>query len=127
MTAAYRFERVCFNHIEQIKAALGIADVITSVSAWTKISGDDNGTQIDMLIIRNDNVINMCEIKYYSDDFVVDSQYYRKLVSRQELLAAGVSRKYSIYNTLITTFGLKKNEHSVIFTRVLNMNDLFAF
>ncbi|MCR5024682.1 MAG: ATP-binding protein [Lachnospiraceae bacterium] len=121
------FERVCFNHIEQIKAALGIADVITSVSAWTKISGDDSGTQIDMLILRNDNVINMCEIKYYSDDFVVDNQYYRKLVSRQELLAAQVSRKYSIYNTLITTFGLKKNEHSGIFTRVLNMNDLFAF
>ena len=121
------FERVCFNHIEQIKAALGIADVITSVSAWTRISGDDNGTQIDMLIIRNDNVINMCEIKYYSDDFMVDNQYYRKLVSRQELLATQVSRKYSIYNTLITTFGLKKNEHSGIFTRVLSMNDLFAF
>ncbi len=79
----FAYERVCFNHIKQIKVALGIADVITSVSAWTKISGDNNGTQIDMLIIRNDNVINMCEIKYYSDDFVIDNQYYRKLVSRQ--------------------------------------------
>ena len=121
------FERVCFNHIEQIKAALGISDVITSVSAWTKISNEETGTQIDMLIIRNDNVINMCEIKYYSDDFVVDNQYYRKLMSRQELLAARVSRKYSIYNTLITTFGLKKNEYSGIFTRVLLMKDLFSF
>ena len=69
----------------------------------------------------------MCEIKYYSDDFVVDNQYYRKLVSRQEMLATKVSRKYSIYNTLITTFGLKKNEYSGIFTRVLTMKDLFAY
>ena len=123
----FAFERVCFNHVEQLKAALGIADVITSVSAWTKISDDMGGTQIDMLIVRNDNVINMCEIKYYGDDFVVDNQYYRRLMSRQEMLAAKVSRKYSIYNTLITTFGLKKNEYSGIFTRVLTMKDLFAY
>ena len=30
------------------------------------IRDDTDGTQIDLLISRNDNVINMCEIKYYS-------------------------------------------------------------
>ena len=67
----FAFENVCFNHIEQIKDALGIRDVITSESAWAKKADDEDGIQIDMLISRKDNAINMCEIKFYSDDFVV--------------------------------------------------------
>lgn len=121
----YAFENVCFNHIDQIKAALGISGVITSASAWSKRG--DEGTQIDLLIQRNDNVINMCEMKYYSDDFKVDNAYYRKLNSRQELLAQQVSRKMSIRNTLITTYGLKQNEYSGVFTNVITMQDLLKF
>ena len=32
----FAFENVCFNHIEQIKTALGINGIISSESAWTK-------------------------------------------------------------------------------------------
>ena len=39
----YAFENVCFNHIEQIKQALGISGVITSESAWTKKADDEDG------------------------------------------------------------------------------------
>ncbi|MCR5663149.1 MAG: ATP-binding protein [bacterium] len=121
----YAFENVCFNHIDQIKAALGISGVITSTSAWSKRG--DEGTQIDLLIQRNDNVINMCEMKYYSDDFKVDNAYYRIINSRQELLAQQVSRKMSIRNTLITTYGLKQNEYSGVFTNIITMSDLLKF
>lgn len=48
----------------------------------------------------------MCEIGYYSDDFVVDKDYYRILMRRQDTLAKSTSRKKSVRNTLITTFGL---------------------
>jgi len=67
----FAFENVCFNHIEQIKDALGISGVNTFESAWAKKTDDEDGIQIDMLIIRKDNAINMCEIKFYSDDFIV--------------------------------------------------------
>ncbi len=40
----YAFENVCFNHIEQIKKALGISGVITTSSAWSKRSEDSKGT-----------------------------------------------------------------------------------
>ena len=121
----YSYENVCFNHIPQIKKALGISGVITTHSAWSKRSDDAEGAQIDLLITRNDNVINMCEMKYYSDNFSVGKDYYRMLLHRQEILAKEISPKFSIHNTLITTFGLAYNEYSGIFSNVITMDDLF--
>lgn len=121
----YAFENVCFNHIDQIKDALGISGVITTSSAWSKRDDDEQGVQIDLLLNRNDNVINMCEIKFYSGDFVVNKSYYNTLLHRQEVLAKEVSRKKVVHNTLITTNGIKRNEYSSIFTNVVTLDDLF--
>ena len=121
----FAFENVCFNHIEPIKKALGISGVISSASAWSKRSEVESGAQIDLLISRNDNVVNMCELKFYSGDFIVNKDYYKVLLHRQELLAKEISPKASIHSTLITTFGLVKNEYSGAFVKVLTLDDLF--
>lgn len=120
------FENVCFNHIEQIKNALGISGVITSESAWTKKADDEEGMQIDLLISRKDNAVNMCEIKFYSDDFSVSKEYYRTIQRRIELLQTKLSPKMSVYSTLITTYGLKRNEYSGAFIKTINFDDLFC-
>lgn len=121
----FAFENVCFNHVEQIKRALGISGVISENSAWSKRGDDETGTQIDLLISRNDNVMNMCEIKYYSGEFCVNKEYYQVLLRRQGILAENVSPKVTIHNTLITTFGLSRNEYSDVFTNVIVLDDLF--
>ena len=120
------YERLCFNHIRQIKKALGIGGVHTSESSWSKRSGAEDGMQIDLLISRADNVVNMCEIKYCSDDFCVDREYYRTILRRQEVLSGLVSRKTAVRSTLITTFGLKPNEYSGVFVNVITLDDLFS-
>ena len=122
----FAFENVCFNHVEQIKAALGISGVITESSAWSKRDDDGEGMQIDLLISRADNVVNMCEMKYYGGDFTVDGSYYKTLLRRQELLAREVSPKVAIHSTLVTTFGLTKNRYSGAFLNVLTLDDLFV-
>ena len=119
------FENLCFRHIAQIKAALGISGVTTTQSAWSKRSDDEDGTQIDMLISRNDNVINMCEMKFYGSEFITGKEDYRTILRRQEMLAAKVSPKISIQSTLVTTFGLAYNEYSGVFTNVVTLDDLF--
>ena len=121
----FAFENVCFNHVEQIKRALGISGVISENSAWSKRGDDETGTQIDLLISRNDNVMNMCEIKYYSGEFCVNKEYYQVLLRRQGILAENVSPKVTIHNTLITTFGLSRNEYSDVFTNVIVLDNLF--
>ena len=122
----FAFENVCFNHVDQIKGALGVSGVISSSSAWSKKGGDEEGLQIDLLIQRADNVVNMCEMKFTSEDFSVDKRYYRTLLSRMERVQEMVSPKTSIHSTLITTFGLKRNEYSGAFSSVVTMDDLFS-
>ena len=108
------------------EAALGISGVITESSAWSKRSDDSEDAQIDLLISRNDNIVNMCEIKYHADAFTVDKTYYQTLLRRQQLLAGEVSPKTVVHNTLITTFGLVQNRYSGIFLNVVTLDDLFA-
>ena len=122
----YAFENVCFNHMDQIKSALGISGVNTSSSAWSKRGDDESGTQIDLLIIRDDNIVNMCEIKYYGGDFAVDKTYYKTLLRRQEMLASEVAPKVAVRSTLITTFGLVRNEYSGVFANVITLDELFV-
>lgn len=120
----YAFENVCFNHIDQIKKALDIYGVISDNSAWYK-KEDDKVSQIDMIIYRKDNVVNMCEMKFYSDEFTVDKDYYRIIQKRNTILREYIPKKASIQNTLITTYGINRNEYSSIFNNVVVLDDLF--
>ena len=120
------FERVCFQHIEQIKRKLGISGIRTNESVWVLKSNEDGGAQIDLLLDRGDNVINACEIKFVTKEFRVDQDYYRLLLNRHELLRETVPRRKTIQNVLITTFGLNYNEYSGIFTGTVTLEDLFC-
>lgn len=123
----FAFEEVCFRHITQIKQALGILGVITSQSSWS-LRGDDDidGTQIDMLIDRNDNVVNMCEMKFYNEDFTVSKQYHSTIVHRLNVLSGMIPKRKSIHSTLITTYGLTQNEYSGDFQQVITLDALFV-
>lgn len=119
------FENVCFRHIPQIKQVLGISGVRTSQSQWL-IRGNEKNAQIDLLIDRDDHVLNACEIKFYSNEFSIEKDYYQELLARQELLLQMLSPKTAVYQTLISAYGIKRNEYSSIFTQVVTMDDLFA-
>lgn len=121
----HAFENVCFNHIEQIKKALGISGISTTQSAWTKMGEEYKGTQIDMIISRKDNIVNMCEMKYYGEEFMVDKDYDSILRHRKNLLYEMIPKKNTVHNTLITTFGIRNNEYRWSFDNVITMDDLF--
>ena len=121
------FEDLCIRHISQIKKALGISGVVTSQSNWIVPGNDkETGMQIDLLINRNDNVINMCEMKFYNEDFAVSGEYYKKLSSRMNRIQEEVPKKNAVHSTLITTYGLSYNEYSGAFQQVITLDDLFA-
>lgn len=122
----FAFEELCLCHIKQIKSALGISGVLSTQSAWSLKGNDDvEGSQIDLLIKRADNVVNMCEMKFYNDEFAVTKSYDRTLVRRENALAQHINRRTTIHPTLITTYGLKHNEYSSNFVSVVTMDDLF--
>lgn len=122
----FAFEEVCLYHIRQIKKALGILGVSSTQSSWAlKGDNDTEGAQIDLLIQRKDNVVNLCEMKFYNEKFTVDKAYYLKMVHRQNVLAEHISRRSVIHNVLVTTEGLTYNEYSSVFQNVVVMDELF--
>ncbi len=122
----YAFEDLCLRHISQIKQTLQIGGISSTQSAWA-IVGDkeQEGVQIDLLIVRKDKIVNLCEMKFYSEDFVISKSYHQKLVHRTNLLLEHLPRKSAIHSVLITTYGLAYNEYSSDFMHIVTLDDLF--
>lgn len=133
MTAwsGYAFEQVCLHHIDQIKQALSIGGVIGNICSWAcKPFIDKNGTQwkggqIDLLIDRADDVINICEIKHVSSKYVIDADYEQRLRERASLFRTVTKTKKALHHTFITTYGVAQNSHSGIVQSEVTMDDLF--
>lgn len=120
------FERLCLWHIPQIKSALGIQGVNSSTYSWRTVANEfHGGAQVDLLIDRKDDVINLCEMKYSDDDYAIDSEEEKKLRNRKTAFKLDTKTKKSIFTTLVTTYGLRKNSHSEIVQNVVTMDDLF--
>lgn len=120
------FEQVVFSHIPQIKQSLGISGVVTSEYPWIVDSPEGGKSQIDMIIDRDDRVVDVCEIKFCKDDFAVDANYARTIQSRIEKVSEYKANRRSVVSVLITTYGLKRNSYSDRFQKVITINDLFA-
>ncbi len=76
--SGYAFEQVCLSHLPQIKKSLGISGVHTTVSSWRSQS-PGAGAQIDLVIDRRDQVINLCEMKFSINSFSISKQYATEL------------------------------------------------
>lgn len=120
------FENLCFNHIDKIKEKLGIKWMATNESMWFQ-KGDENrrGAQIDLLIQRKDNIINLCEAKFYSSEVLMTKGTHLNLANKINALRETISKKTSLMNVLITTYGLKSNEYSFDYPLVVTLDDLF--
>ena len=121
------FEEVCLAHIQQIKNALGIGAITSRESAWS-IKGDkeNDGTQIDLLIDRDDNIVNLCEMKFLKDKFTINKSYDEKLRSRTQMLIDRLPKRATVHLTLITSYGLKYNEYSGEIQKLLTLDSLFT-
>ena len=97
------FERLCFNHIAQIKRALKLEAIECGFSSWAKTDKQE-GAQIDMLIDRADRVVNVCEIKFAKADYSIDKGYAKKLRNKiNRFSAIDVNKRKNIFLTMITT------------------------
>lgn len=126
--AGYSFEMVCLHHIPQIKAALGISGILSNVCSWQnkQTTNGESGFQIDLIIDRQDNVINLCEIKYSRAPFAIDKKYSLRLLERAEAFRISTKTNKAIHLTFISTYGLKQNMYSSTAQNELTMNALFG-
>jgi len=123
--SGFAFERVCMAHAAQIKKALGISGVKTYLFSW-KSKDADNQVQIDLCIDRNDQIINLCEMKFSVNKFTIDKSYSENLRNKIGAFKTETKTKKAVHLTMITTFGLTENEYALnLVQNRLTMDVLF--
>jgi len=125
----YAFENLCLAHVPQIKNALGITGVLTKETAWqsTPTRTQNQGAQIDLLIDRNDQTINICEMKFTESPFVIDKRYARELQNTIAVFRQRTSTGKALFLTMVTAQGVKSNSHSqALVTNEVKLAQLFA-
>ena len=122
------FERVCLQHVWAIKYALGISGVLTNVYSWRQKADEASGTpgvQIDLLIDRNDQVINLCEMKFSKAEYAITKDYDTSLRQKLEAFRIGTNCRKAIHLTMVTTYGLADNVYAETIQSSIVMDDLF--
>ena len=122
------FERVCLQHIPQIKRALGISGVLTRVFSWRHMPTESHpdGAQVDLVIERADRVVNLCEIKFAQKPYAITRRYDEKLRFRAATFAEVTKSHCAPHTTMITTYGVSKSSCLGGFQSEVTLKDLFA-
>ena len=91
----------------------GSAGVETVASGWWHYprNEEEKGAQIDLVIDREDRCINLCEIKYSNSEFLIDKLYLQNLKNKKQVFKEQTQRKKTLFTTMITPYGVKKNSY----------------
>jgi AAA+ ATPase superfamily predicted ATPase len=122
--SGYAFEQVCMQHAAQIRQKLGISGVVTYSAAWRSKKAEP-AAQVDLLIERNDGIINICEMKYAADEFVIDKDYDKVLRNKCSSFKEETKNRKSLHITMVTTYGVKHNSYWNNIQSEVTVKDLF--
>jgi Predicted ATPase (AAA+ superfamily) len=127
--AGYSFEILCISHIEQIRRKLGIGGVITYTFSWLNKNNEDDknsdNVQIDLILDRADNVINICEMKFSRKEYLITKDYDQKMQNKVWTFAEESKTEKAIHLTMITTKGVKRNAYWNNLQSEVTLSDLF--
>jgi AAA+ ATPase superfamily predicted ATPase len=123
----FAFENLCLQNTLQIEKALKIDGINTRISSWQHKGSDEmKGAQIDLLIDRDDKIINVCEIKYYNTKLVINKEFMDKLETKIGSFQFFSQTSKNIFPVLICPFGVHQNKYIDAFTQsIVTLKDLF--
>lgn len=120
------FERVCLLHARQIKAALGISGIIANIYSWHIVKTEVHpGVQIDLVIDRSDNVINICEMKYAPNGYTMTAPEAKRLSERLRVFSIYSPKKKAVQLVMITSNGIAGKGRLIQPVRELTADNLF--
>jgi uncharacterized protein len=122
----YAFENVCLKHIDGIKQALGISGILTSESSFYKRKDAASaGCQIDLLIDRADNAINICEMKFYDGAYTLTEETVKALQQKRNIFQEKTKTKKQLFLTLIAADGVADNKYNMLIDKHLDAAALY--
>lgn len=119
--SGFVYETICLKHVQQIKKELGVANIYTIHSSWA-----NENAQIDLLIDRDDGIINLCEIKFYDGQVTINKPLYDNIRNKLFQFRESSKTRKNVFVTFISTFGVTENSNSLeIITNSLTSDCLF--
>ena len=124
--AGFAFETLCLKHIDQIREGLKISGVRSTYSSWVS-KHEGAGAQIDLLIDRDDNVINICEMKFYNTAFQINKRYASEVLKKVNAFSEISGTLKSVMVVFFATNGVLSNDYSrQVVQDQLVLKDLFV-
>ena len=121
----HAFEILCMQHVPQIKNALGISGVRSDYYPWAGSTVDESA-QIDLVIERDDNITNICEMKYTDKPFSMTKEYDAALLKKRDIFQTKTETTNALKIVLISVSGLAGVAHTEHISDVVTMDDLFG-
>lgn len=123
--AGNSFEMLCLHHVKNVKIALGVAGVQTLVSTWRSKTAA-KGAQVDLIIDRKDQTINLCEMKFSTQAYSISKKEEELLQTRKLAFMEETKTRKAVHLTMVTTFGVKPNMYSDRIQSEVTLEDLFC-
>lgn len=118
----FQFEKFCIKNALIIAEILGFNDEVLIASPY--FERGDNSFQIDMVYIRSDKVITVCEIKYWNKE--VTTKVIADMKRKIKLLK--IPRGYSVETVLISLYGPNQSlKEADYFDSYVTLKDIFEF
>jgi AAA+ ATPase superfamily predicted ATPase len=121
------FEHLCLKHSDQIKNALGIKGIHSEHFVWRHMPKEgERGAQIDLLIDRNDQCINICELKFSTTPFELTKKYTLELQNKLDVFQLQTKTRKALFLTMVTTYGLhNRKSYPGLIQSEVTMDELF--
>jgi AAA+ ATPase superfamily predicted ATPase len=116
----FAFEMLCYKHVEDIKRALRCDQINSKNYKWS-----NSNAQVDLVIDRDDNLVNLCEIKFYNGTFNIDAHYAQKLRDKEVEFKRITETKKGISTIMLTTWGVTGKHATGLVNADLTIECLF--
>ncbi|MDD7161298.1 MAG: ATP-binding protein [Candidatus Ornithospirochaeta sp.] len=125
------FEKAVMNHLNELKRAMGISGINTQAYTWRsnpkKLKEGEKGAQIDIVLDRADGIINIIEAKWTSngEPYMISSSDEEDLLNKRRVFIEQTQTRKSVFLTMVTISGIKKNSHFDSIQNFFTLDDLF--
>ena len=112
-----------------MKRALGISGVLSDVCSWTCKEDTANGvfgSQIDLMIVRKDQVIDLCEMKFSRKKYTLTSKTDEEIRRKTSDFLSVTGALYAVHAVLVTPYGMADGSYTGNIQNVITAEDLFT-
>lgn len=108
----HAFELFCAKHVSAIKKALDMGSIYLECSHLA-ISKSESfaGCQIDLILDRADNMINLCEIKFRNKPFAPGKEDAKNILNKRWRFEEYTKTDKQVVTTMVTNRGVVENDN----------------